>query len=113
MPAVKQNSRAPSGPSRRQLVQAQKMEALGILAGSMAHDINNYLVPILSLTELLAQMVPEGGRERDCVALIAAGGERIRDLVQRILVFSRREEIVHAPIDLAVILEESANLLRA
>jgi signal transduction histidine kinase len=97
----------------RQLLAAQKMAVLGTLAGGMAHDINNCLVPILSLTELLSEMVPAGSRERNCIAMIGGAGERIRDLVRRILVFSRREEVAHSPIDLAVILKESVKLLRA
>jgi len=61
----------------------------------------------------LAETIPQDNRERSCLALIGDAGGRIRDLVRRILVFSRREEVVHAPIDLRAIFKESVKLLRA
>src|SRR5579862_2401554 len=96
-----------------QLRQAQKMEAIGTLAGGMAHDINNCLVPIMSLSELVVGALPAGGRDRECIELIREAGGRIRDLVRRILVFSRHEEIAIAPIDLVGICAGSIDLLRA
>ena len=96
-----------------QLRQSQKMEAIGTLAGGMAHDINNCLVPIISLSELVVGALPAGGRDRECVELIREAGGRIRDLVRRILVFSRHEESAIAPLDLAAICAGSIELLRA
>jgi signal transduction histidine kinase len=95
------------------LGQSQKMEALGRLAGGMAHDLNNCLVPILSLTELALEMLPPESRERECVALIKTAGARIHELVRCILIFSRHEDIATAPLDLAAILRDAASLLRA
>jgi len=98
---------------QRQLLLAQKTEALGTLAGGVAHDINNCLVPITSLTALMLETAQAGSRDQTCLELIKEAGDRIGDLVGRILVFSRREAAVNAPIDLAAIFRESVNLLRA
>jgi signal transduction histidine kinase len=95
-----------------QLLHAQKMAGLGTLAGGMAHDINNCLVPIMSLTDLVMESLPPGSRERTCVGLIKNAGGRINDLVRRILIFSRRGEVELAPVDLAAIFADSIKLLR-
>jgi PAS domain S-box-containing protein len=99
--------------TEQQLRLAQKMEALGTLAGGMAHDINNCLVPVLSLTDLLLETVPAGSAQRNCIELIRDAGGRIRDLVRRILIFSRHDAVVRTPFDLRAVLAESIKLLRA
>ena len=99
--------------SEDQLRQSQKMEAVGTLASGIAHDINNCLVPIISLSELMVGAFPTGSREQQCTTMIREAGRRIRDLVRRILVFSRHEEITIAPLDLASICTDSVALLRA
>jgi signal transduction histidine kinase len=48
----------------RQLQHSQRLEALGVLAGGIAHDLNNTLVPMLALTKIAARRAPEGSRER-------------------------------------------------
>ncbi len=72
-----------------QLVQAQKMDALGILAGGMAHDLNNMLLPILTLVDLTAGRLPEGSKDRERLDKVMQAARRAKDLVARILAFSR------------------------
>lgn len=62
------------------LQQTQKMESLGKLAGGIAHDLNNALVPVLALSTLVMKHVPEHGRAQDNLRLIHKVGERARDL---------------------------------
>ncbi|HEX4112040.1 MAG TPA: ATP-binding protein [Stellaceae bacterium] len=96
-----------------QIHELQKMEALGQLAGGIAHDLNNTLMPILGLSKLAMQEIAPSDPIREHLALIHRSGERARDLVSQILTFSRKEEIARAPVELAAMIEESLPLLRA
>jgi two-component system cell cycle sensor histidine kinase/response regulator CckA len=97
------------------LRQTQKMEAIGTLAGGIAHDFNNLLAAIMGFTELalldLPANAPPGPRSNLVEALTAA--RRARELVQQINTFSRQDTGRRVEIDVAVVAEESARLLRA
>jgi PAS domain S-box-containing protein len=97
----------------RQLQHAQKVEALGTLAGGIAHDLNNALVPVLGLAKLTMKRLPEASRERANLATILKAGERARDLVRRILAFSRKDAPHRQPVDLAALVRESLQMARA
>ena len=96
-----------------QLLHSQKLEALGTLAGGIAHDINNMLVPILVLTKTMATRVPEASRERSNLDMILQAAERTRDLVRQILAFSRKEVPARQIIDLGGLVADSLKMLRA
>jgi hypothetical protein len=94
-----------------QLRQAQKMEAIGTLAGGIAHDFRNILNGIIGSAELAQR---ESGTERqEHLAELLHFAERGTDLIARILTFSRREEYRRQPMPLAPALEEAAKFLRA
>jgi PAS domain S-box-containing protein len=97
----------------RHLLHSQKIDALGTLAGGIAHDLNNTLVPVLGLTKLTQDRMPEGSRERANLAIILKAGERARDLVQRILAFSRKDAPTRRPVNVAPLLKDSLKMLRA
>ena len=96
----------------RQLFHSQKLEALGTLAGGIAHDLNNTLMPVLVLSELLMRKMPEGGGEREDLETIVQASRHGRDLVRRILAFSRHQQVARARVDLAEITHEALQMLR-
>jgi PAS domain S-box-containing protein len=96
-----------------QLRQAQKMEAIGTLAGGIAHDFNNILGAISGFTELTLQSVPRDSQEYYNLRQVLKAGERARDLVKQILVFSRRTAQARRPLQVGSIIKEAIKLLRA
>ena len=96
-----------------QLLHVQKLEAVGTLAGGIAHEINNALVPVIALTKLMARRVPTESREHRSLAMVLAGAERSRDLVKQILAFSRKEELRKESLDVAAVLRDALHMMRA
>ena len=95
-----------------QLRQSQKMEALGRLAGGIAHDFNNVLGAIVGYAELVGASEISREAAEDVGELLKAAA-RGKELVDRILRFSRRQEVVPRSLDLAQVVEEVSRLLRA
>ncbi|MBI5168477.1 MAG: PAS domain S-box protein [Candidatus Eisenbacteria bacterium] len=93
--------------------QSQKLESLGTLAGGIAHDFNNVLLAIVGYTELVARSLPPGRSEHDDLDNVLRAAERGRQLVQRILSFSRQREITRVPTNLDRVVREALDLLRA
>ncbi len=96
-----------------QLRHSQKLEALGNLAGGIAHDLNNTLVPILALSKLGMKRFPAGTADHQDLETIARAGAHARDLVKQVLAFSRNEPTVKQKIDLAALVREALKMLRA
>ncbi len=97
----------------RKLLQAQKMEAIGTLAGGVAHDFNNILTAILGFAQLAKYNIPAGNPSLSDLDDVIKAGRRARDLVRQILAFSRQSEQVRQPMQLASIIKEAIKLLRA
>jgi two-component system, cell cycle sensor histidine kinase and response regulator CckA len=95
------------------LYHANKLDALGRLAGGIAHDLNNTLVPVLALAKVTLGRLAEQSSERGNLELILRAAERARDLVKQILAFSRKEAPTRQPLDLAQVVEQSLKMLRA
>lgn len=95
-----------------QLLQAQKMETVGILASGIAHDFNNILQALLGYTELAEIEVKENSQAASYVAEIRIAAERASDLVRHILTFTRRTDCERRPVQMDCVVQEVGKLLR-
>ena len=83
----------------RQLVQAQKLEALGQLTGGVAHDFNNVLQVVLGVSDVLAASLAEDTKRLELVQLAQGAAERGATLTRQLLAFSRRQPLEAAAVD--------------
>ena len=93
--------------------QTQKMEALGTLAGGIAHEFNNILAALLGFATLLHREVPPESRAGFYVQQVRQAGTRAKELVQQILAFSRAESLEREPLELDQVVQEALTLMRA
>lgn len=94
-----------------QLRQSQKMEAVGLLAGGIAHDVNNVLNVVLGEAELLE----DGARApelRDGIVAIREAARRGAGLTHKLLTFSRQRPVSLAPLDLGAVVASAERLVR-
>lgn len=96
-----------------QLLQVQKMEAIGSLAGGIAHDLNNILFPISGLSEMLLDEIPEDTPVYSKIYQIHLSAQRGSDLVKQILAFSRQSNVQKLPVRIQPIIKEVLKLFRA
>ena len=96
-----------------QLAQAQRIEALDRFAGGIAHDLNNILYPIIINIEELLDEEREGSAHHEILTQTLKAVYRQRDLVKKILSFSRRSERSNQPVRVKAILEETLSFLRS
>lgn len=96
-----------------QLLQSQKMEAMGALAGGIAHDFNNILATMLGFTELVLTDLPDDSPWRDNLEQVLKAGERAKGMVRQILSFSRHSEPDRRPVAMQPVVAEALELLRA
>jgi PAS domain S-box-containing protein len=96
-----------------QLRTAQKMEALGLVTGGVAHDFNNLLTTILANSELIGSALPPTfGQIRSDLLEIQDAAARGREMVKKLLGFSRRERLTMQSADLGAVVEEMVDVLR-
>ncbi|MGX9726014.1 MAG: hybrid sensor histidine kinase/response regulator [Candidatus Electronema sp. VV] len=96
-----------------ELLQAQKMEAIGTLAGGIAHDFNNILAAILGYTELARMELPEDSPARSDLDQVIIAGNRATELVKQILTFSRKSEHRKKPLRMYIVVKEALKMLRS
>jgi two-component system, cell cycle sensor histidine kinase and response regulator CckA len=92
-----------------QLLQAQKMEAIGTLAGGIAHDFNNLLQVMNGYAEIALGQLEKGTRAHGSVKHVMAAGERAATLVGQLLMFSRRQVMKPERLEVNVVV---SNLLK-
>lgn len=94
-----------------QLLQAQKMDAVGQLAGGIAHDFNNMLAGIMGCAELIGTVVHEPEKVKEYVDLIMDSSMQAAELTQKLLSFSRKNQLQKAPFDLHLIISKAFTIL--
>jgi len=95
-----------------QLLQAQKMESIGRLAGGVAHDFNNLLFVINGYAEVVRNELDEGNRHHGRMGEIIKAGERAGDLTKQLLAFSRKQVLKPEVLDLNTVVGRMDGLLR-
>ena len=96
-----------------QLIQSQKMDAIGVLAGGIAHDFNNILSVIIGYTELLMLGTETDSGEYKKSEKILTASYRARELVSQILTFSKQKEQKKEVVQIKIIVKEAVKFLRA
>ncbi|MGI9040607.1 MAG: ATP-binding protein, partial [Gemmatimonadales bacterium] len=98
--------------SEQQLLQAQKMEAVGRLAGGIAHDFNNLLTVLAGAVHYLLARHPEGTTDHADIAAIKDATDRAGSLTDQLLAFSRRQVLQPAEISVNDAVRRTTTLLR-
>ena len=96
--------------AERRLIQAEKLAAVGEMAAGIAHELNNPLTTVTGFTELVLDDLPEDGANRPDLELVLREARRARDVVRRLLDFSRRSESERTRVDLNELLDDVLSL---
>ena len=96
-----------------ELVQAQKMDAVGRLTGGLAHDFNNLLGVVLGNLDVVYERLPEDSQIRDFVRRAVGAADRGAGLVQRLLAFSRKQMLQPVVVDVNELVRDMVGLLRS
>ena len=96
-----------------QLMQAQKMEAIGTLAGGIAHDFNNILAGIFGYAQLAEIHINKPEKAKEHIAQLVKSGQRAAALIRQILTFSRQSEFKQRPMSVYPLLKEALKLIRS
>lgn len=95
------------------LLQAQRFNALNLLAGGVAHEFNNLIAGILGSAELVAMDIPEGHPSRDLLKQIFEASNLARDFVHKLRAFGQRLPPEFRPVRLQQVIEECMQILRS
>jgi PAS domain S-box-containing protein len=96
-----------------QMVQAQKLESLGVMAGGIAHDFNNILQGILGHTELALRATAQDAEVRKRLVGIRESSQRAADLCQLMLAYSGKGALVFRALDLGSLMRETIQMVEA
>ncbi len=111
--SAKKEAEQETGRLQSAVRQSQKMEAIGTLAGGVAHDFNNILTAIIGYTDLALYKIPKESELRSNLEHVSQAGTRAKELVKQILTFSRQSEQEQKPVEISLVIKEALKLLRA
>jgi len=97
----------------KRAMQSQKLQAIGTLSGGIAHDFNNILTAIIGHAEMAALDAPPRSDMKHSLEQILSASARARDMVKRILSFSRGSAMELKPMDLCAVIGDTIKLLRS
>ncbi|MEQ8790968.1 MAG: ATP-binding protein [Pirellulaceae bacterium] len=110
--AAREQAQADSHLLQMQLIQSQKLDAVGTLAAGVAHDFNNSLAAIVTYAELAAASLPSGSREAEFTEGILRAARQASGTTKGLLTFSRSTGSEKRPTDLGPLVSDSINFLR-
>jgi len=97
---------------RQNLIQSQKMNFIGELVNGLAHQINNPLVGVINIADILMQMIDVEDERYAYIKMIREAGESCKEVISRLLRFSRRQEgVTHTDIDVRNVLDAGIEML--
>ncbi len=104
--------------SEKELIQAQKMETVGILAGGLAHDFNNVLGGIMATLSVMSHKLKRWGKidnEKllDYISVMTQSSMRAADMIKQLLTLSRKQELNFAPVDLNLTIKHVLKIAKA
>ena len=99
--------------AEQQLIQAQKIDAVGQLASGIAHDFNNMLGAILGASEILGRQLDPASQPQKLNNIITRSSQRAAGLIARISSFIRNENITFSTIDIHSLINETVSVLRS
>jgi two-component system cell cycle sensor histidine kinase/response regulator CckA len=94
-----------------QLIQAQRMEAIGVLAGSVAHDFNNLLTVIIGFSEMALSGLAQEQPTHELIKQVRDAGNRAASLTRQLLAFSRKQVLVPVILDINELVGEAEKML--
>ncbi len=110
---VTERKRAEQSAEERRRLEGQKLESLGVLAGSLAHDFNNLLTGILGNAGLARMMLPADGEAHGPLEQVEAGALRAADVCRTLLTFTGKGRLTLTPVSVNALADEAAESLRA
>lgn len=97
----------------RQLLQSQKMESIGILAGGVAHDFNNLLTVISGYGQILLETLPEDDElSQESIRIVLKAADRAAELTRGLLAFSRKQLISPKPVHIDTLISDTGKLIK-
>jgi len=106
----RQRSESQRRTQEAQMLHAQKLESLGVLAGGIAHDFNNLLAGIVGYADLALDRLESGSSAREPLGHVVDAAKRAAELTKQMLAYSGRGQFLVEPVDLSQLVREMADL---